>query len=199
MKRLGTRCSSIPADCSKNTNGPALPSMMGTSGALTSTSALSIPSPAKAESKCSTVETRAPPTTNEVPSMVSPTLSARAGISTGVARSVRRKTIPVSGAAGRTVMSTRLPVCRPTPLARIVFFRVRCPTIKPPEPVSDIPIGCDQPQSRVSVPVSGPAMRSASSRRGLIISQPVGAERREYRGCPPQVPDQGGNHHPLRS
>ena len=50
MKRFGARCSSMPADCSRNTNGPALPSMIGTSAAESSTIALSIPSPAKADS-----------------------------------------------------------------------------------------------------------------------------------------------------
>ena len=37
MKRLATFCSSTPADWIRNTNGPALPSMIGTSAALTST------------------------------------------------------------------------------------------------------------------------------------------------------------------
>ena len=32
MKRLAALCSMTPADCSKNTNGAALPSMIGTSG-----------------------------------------------------------------------------------------------------------------------------------------------------------------------
>ena len=51
----------MPADCSRNTNGPALPSMIGTSAAVTSTQALSMPSPANADSRCSTVEMRASP------------------------------------------------------------------------------------------------------------------------------------------
>ena len=37
MNRFGAFCSSMPADCSRNTNGPALPSMIGTSAALRST------------------------------------------------------------------------------------------------------------------------------------------------------------------
>src|ERR1700753_358316 len=44
-------------------------------------------------------------------------------------RSVRRKTIPESGGPGRRVMRTFLPVCKPTPVARIEFLSVRCPTI----------------------------------------------------------------------
>src|SRR5438105_11310847 len=50
-------------------------------------------------------------------------------MSTGSGRSVRRKTIPESGGAGRRVMRTFLPVCKPTPVARMEFFRVLCPTI----------------------------------------------------------------------
>ena len=47
--------------------------MMGTSPALTSTSALSTPKPAKADSKCSTVEILTSPRCNVVPIVVSPT------------------------------------------------------------------------------------------------------------------------------
>ena len=39
------------------------------------------------------------------------------GIATGCGRSTRRNTMPVSGCAGRRVMTTFLPVCRPTPVA----------------------------------------------------------------------------------
>jgi hypothetical protein len=44
-------------------------------------------------------------------------------------RSVRRKMIPESGGPGRKVMRTFLPVCSPTPVARIEFLSVLCPTI----------------------------------------------------------------------
>ena len=57
MKRFGAFCSSMPADCSKNTNGAALPSMIGTSAAVRSTNALSMPRPAIADIRCSTVPT----------------------------------------------------------------------------------------------------------------------------------------------
>lgn len=57
---------------------------------------------------------------------VSVTMSANAGISTGCGRSVRRNTIPVSGAAGRSVSSTFCPLCKPTPTARVSDFKVRC-------------------------------------------------------------------------
>ncbi len=100
---LAAFCSSIPADWIRNTKGPALPSMIGTSGALTSTKALSMPKPAKADNKCSTVEIRTLPLAKEVESCVSPTLAGQALISTGDDKSIRLKTTPVSGAAGRKV------------------------------------------------------------------------------------------------
>src|SRR5215831_10786863 len=34
--------------------------------------------------------------------------------------------MPVFAGAGRSTMSTFLPVCNPTPVARMVFFKVRC-------------------------------------------------------------------------
>ena len=48
------------------------------------------------------------------------------GMSTGTGRSTRRKTMPVSGGAGRSVSSTLWPLCTPTPTARVMDFRVRC-------------------------------------------------------------------------
>ena len=116
----------MPADCSRNTKGPALPSMIGTSDEERSTTALSMPSPAKAESRCSIVETLTSPWISVVPSVVSPTFSAVACMSTDSSRSVRRKTIPEFAGPGRNAISTLRPVCRPTPVARIVFFSVRC-------------------------------------------------------------------------
>src|SRR6266550_4039659 len=67
----------MPADCNRKTNGPALPSMIGISGPATSTCKLSIPSPASADIKCSTVEIDAPSFLSVDDSRVSPTLSAR--------------------------------------------------------------------------------------------------------------------------
>jgi hypothetical protein len=37
--------------------------------------------------------------------------------------------MPVSGSAGFNVMKIFVPVCRPTPVARMLFFRVRWPTM----------------------------------------------------------------------
>ena len=53
------------------------------------------------------VWTFAPPLEMVDASRVSETASAFTAISTGVARSTRRNTMPVSGAAGRSVNSTR--------------------------------------------------------------------------------------------
>ena len=48
-------CSSSPADCKRKTNGPALPSIIGTSGPSSLIMQLSIPRPAIAERRCSIV------------------------------------------------------------------------------------------------------------------------------------------------
>ena len=77
--------------------------MIGTSGADSSMLALSMPRPASAESRCSTVITEPGPRERPVHSMVSVTRSARAGISTSGSRSVRRNTMPWSTGAGRSV------------------------------------------------------------------------------------------------
>jgi hypothetical protein len=58
MKRLAAFCSSMPADWMRKTKGAALPSMMGISAASTSTQALSMPRPERADMRCSTVAIR---------------------------------------------------------------------------------------------------------------------------------------------
>ena len=89
-----------------------------------------MPSPAQADMKCSIVCTFGPPGSPPGEMLeamrVSHTASKRAGMSTGLGRSTRRNTMPVSGAAGRSVSSTRWPLCTPTPTARVIDFRVRC-------------------------------------------------------------------------
>ena len=72
--------------------------------------ALSIPKPAIADNKCSTVDTRTSPLVKVVESIVSPTFSAIAFISTGGFKSERRKIIPVSTGAGWSVRKTFSPV-----------------------------------------------------------------------------------------
>jgi hypothetical protein len=90
----------MPADWMRNTNGPALPSMIGTSAAPSSTMALSMPSPASADIRCSTVATRTPSLISVVPSMVSPTCMPSPARPRGGSRSVRRNTMPVLTGAG---------------------------------------------------------------------------------------------------
>ncbi len=117
----------MPADWIRNTNGPALPSMIGTSEALRSTYRLSMPRPASADIKCSIVETRVPSSaTSVVESAVSPTRLGSARISHTGVRSTRRNTMPVLTGAGRSVMTTFSPLCMPTPVALMTFFRVLC-------------------------------------------------------------------------
>src|SRR5258706_10217859 len=115
----------MPADWIRNTKVPALPSMIGTSSPDTSTNALSMPRPANADIRCSTVETRAPSFSITVAIVVLVTLSACAGIAGLPGRSERQKTMPVSIGAGRSTMTTFWPVCTPTPVARTTLLRVR--------------------------------------------------------------------------
>ena len=123
----------MPALCSRNTNDAAEPSRIGTSSAVMSTTRLSRPSPAQAESRCSTVFTFGPsglPSAESVVAMrVSQTLSAAALMTTGRGRSTRRKTMPESAGAGRSVSSTFWPPCTPTPTARVIDLSVRCASI----------------------------------------------------------------------
>ncbi len=85
-----------------------------------------MPRPAQADIRCSTVATLAPLLEAVVAMRVSDTASADIGISTGTGKSIRRNTMPVPGAAGRKVSSTRCPLCRPTPTALVRDLRVRC-------------------------------------------------------------------------
>ncbi len=80
MNFLSDDCSWIPADWIRKTNGPALPSIIGTSGADSSTKQLSMPRPAKADIRCSTVVTLASPLETAVHMVVSRTLIASARI-----------------------------------------------------------------------------------------------------------------------
>ncbi len=71
--RRGFRRVFRPTLLSVRMKGCELPSMMGTSKVSTSTIALSMPRPLKAESRCSTVCTRVPFTPRVVASVVSVT------------------------------------------------------------------------------------------------------------------------------
>ena len=68
-------------------------------------------------------------------SRVSQTFSSDAGISITGSRSTRRKMIPVPTGAGLRVRSTFSPVCRPTPVAPITVFKVRCRIIQAQSPI----------------------------------------------------------------
>ena len=117
-------CSSIPADCNRKTNGPALPSIIGTSGPSRWTKRLSIPNPAIADKRCSTVETFTSLAIKVVDKVVSPTFSGQALISTEGSTSVLVNIIPVPAGAGIKVNVIFFPVCRPIPVALIAFFIV---------------------------------------------------------------------------
>ena len=78
--------------------------MIGNSAEDSSTIMLSMPRPALADIRCSTVWTLAGPQLRPVHRVVSVTRSAAAGISTTGSRSVRRNTMPWSTGAGRRVM-----------------------------------------------------------------------------------------------
>jgi hypothetical protein len=99
---------------------------MGTSGPSRSMYRLSMPRPARADIRCSTVATLVPLPSRAEHSRVSVTRSGATMKSLGSARSIRRKTMPVSTAAGRRVRLTLAPVCRPTPVARTRDLTVRC-------------------------------------------------------------------------
>ncbi|KGD34977.1 hypothetical protein DO72_5451 [Burkholderia pseudomallei] len=85
-----------------------------------------MPRPAHADIRCSTVDTRTPSFCSTDASRVSPIDSAEAGMSTGVGRSTRENTMPVSGAAGRSVSSTLRPECTPMPTVLTIDLMVRC-------------------------------------------------------------------------
>ncbi|MNZ78938.1 hypothetical protein D3C78_975310 [compost metagenome] len=115
--------------------------MMGISAAVTSISRLSMPSPAKADIRCSMVPIRTPVSETSVEERrVSFTSEGCTLTLTGSGRSVRRNTMPVSGAAGFRVSFTLSPECRPTPVALIAFFKVRCKIITCFQAVTVTPI-----------------------------------------------------------
>ena len=103
MNFLAAVCSSMPADCSRNTKGPALPSMIGTSGG--------------GEIDVHVVDAKARERRHQMLDRRhahAVLLQARRqprvadGIRIGLdldrlGRSMRRNTMPVSGAAGRNV------------------------------------------------------------------------------------------------
>ena len=98
--------------------------MIGISAAFTSTYALSIPSPAIADSRCSTVDIFTSFQVKDVDIVVSPTFSALALISTIGSKSTLLKIIPESGGAGNNFNMIGSPLWRPMPNAFIGLERV---------------------------------------------------------------------------
>ncbi|SOY84969.1 hypothetical protein CBM2600_A140415 [Cupriavidus taiwanensis] len=87
---------------------------------------MSMPRPAQADIRCSTVETRAPSFCSTDARRVSPMADAATGISTASGRSTRVKTMPVPAGAGRSVSVTLRPECRPMPTVFTRDLIVRC-------------------------------------------------------------------------
>ena len=83
-----------------------------------------MPRPAQADIRCSTVSTLVLPLEMVDASRVSVTASGEMAMSTGCGKSTRRNTMPLSGGAGRSVNSTRWPLCSPTPTAWVRDLRV---------------------------------------------------------------------------
>ncbi len=118
-------CTLIPTFFSKYIKGPALPSMMGISGPSNVMRALSIPMPARADMRCSTVETMWPLWPMVVASLVSNTFSRRARMWGEPGRSLRQKRTPLLGGSGLMLMMIFLPVWRPIPVQPISPSTVR--------------------------------------------------------------------------
>ena len=128
IARRGASCASVPTPWIRRTNGAALPSMIGTSGPSSSTTALSMRLPARAASKCSTVATWTPSRLEStVESADSMLLLQSARISAPA--SDRRKTMPLSGPAGCRIIVTGCPQCNPIPRQLTALRKVRCDAI----------------------------------------------------------------------
>jgi len=134
MNRLAAACSTTPADRIRYTNEPDEPSRIGISAASMSMFRLSMPSPASADIRCSTVATRIccwpwciAVSVDAI--RVSLTASALAGMARGGSRSIRQNTIPLSAGAGRKPSRTRWPLCSPTPVVLTGSLSVRCLSI----------------------------------------------------------------------
>ena len=112
MNFFAAGCSSMPADCSRNTKAAALPSMIGASGPSISTMQLSTPRPHSADMMCSTVETNTPdPSPSTVASSVAVTARAvaRSSRSGSPLMPQRTKMTPESASAGLSVRVTGRP------------------------------------------------------------------------------------------
>ena len=115
----------IPADKIFSTNILADPSRMGNSCEFNSTIKLSIPKPYNAPIKCSTVETFVPCSFDKVVHKVVSITFSNVGITILLLfKSILLKRIPVFGWAGKRFISTRFPVCKPSPPIEIFLLIV---------------------------------------------------------------------------
>src|SRR5947208_3682886 len=114
-----------PACASASKYGWKLPSRIGGSGPVSSTTRSSISWAAIAASTCSTVWMVVSPLPIAVRRSTASTSDNRAGTSGFPERSTRRNTIPCSAGAGRNVASVRAPVCSPVPDTAACFVMLR--------------------------------------------------------------------------
>src|SRR6266550_4124166 len=110
-------------------NGAALPSMIGTSAELSSTTTLSTPRLTSAASRCSTVLTFTVSEARPVARLIAPRWLMLAATSRPP-RSERRKRMPKSEGAGLRESVTFLPEWRPIPAQEIGRRSVRCAFIR---------------------------------------------------------------------
>ena len=163
----------MPADCSRNTNGPALPSMIGTSPAVqVDVQVVDAQARERRHQVLDGGHAGARPRERRA-ERVSVTFVARAGISTGGSRSVRRNTMPVSGGAGRSAMRTLRAGVQADAGGADRSFRVRCWTMAVTVPRSYIARGSPAAGQRRQADSRCPVVTS-DSRKGRV---PAGARR----------------------
>src|SRR6266550_3276664 len=114
-----------PARASASKYGWKLPSRIGGSGPVSSTTRSSISWAAIAASTCSTVWMVVSPLPIAVRRSTASTSDNRAGTSGFPERSTRRNTIPCPAGAGRNVAAVRAPVCSPVPDTAACFVMLR--------------------------------------------------------------------------
>src|SRR5438067_5473561 len=105
--------------------GWKLPSRIGGSGPVSSTTRSSISWAATAPTTCSTACRAVPPLPIAARRSTASTSDNRAGTSGFPERSTRRNTIPCPAGAGRNVASVRAPVCSPVPDTAACFVMLR--------------------------------------------------------------------------
>src|SRR5256886_454114 len=126
VKMTGSPLVSVgPACASASKYGWKLPSRIGGSGPVSSTTRSSISWAATAPSTCSTVWMVVAPLPIAVRRSPASTSDKRAGTSGFPERSTRRNTMPFPAGAGRNVASVRAPVWSPVPDTAAFFVMLR--------------------------------------------------------------------------